>query len=187
MTFDELKTFLISKMRMNHIYQPLLIKSLLESGGTSTIRQMAITFLAQDESLILEYEDILKKMPIKVLTRHSVITRKGDLIELETKKLTLEQKAELKKICEEKLQQYVASRGMSIWDYRLLDTEPVPDSIRFRVLKDADFESHEITDTSLAMLEALQRELAPMVGEGELELSALVIATDRIGRHCNND
>ena len=77
-------------------------------------------------------------MPIKVLTRHSVITRKGDLIELETKKLTLEQKAELKKICEEKLQQYVASRGMSIWDYRLLDTEPVPDSIRFRVLKDAD-------------------------------------------------
>ncbi len=61
MTFDELKTFLISKMRMNHIYQPLLIKSLLESGGTSTIRQMAITFLAQDESLILEYEDILKR------------------------------------------------------------------------------------------------------------------------------
>lgn len=60
MPFDELKDFLISKMRMSHIYQPLLIRSLIESGGTSTIRQMAITFLAQDENQIVNYEDILK-------------------------------------------------------------------------------------------------------------------------------
>jgi diadenosine tetraphosphate (Ap4A) HIT family hydrolase len=124
-------------MRMSHIYQPLLIKGLIEAGGTSTIRQMALTFLTQDESQILYYEDILKKMPIKVLSKHGVIARNGDLVELQTKKLSFEQKAELKKICEEKLQQYIASRGLSIWDYRLLDTEPVPDSLRYRVLKDA--------------------------------------------------
>ena len=36
-------------------------------------------------------------------------------------------KAEIKKICEERLQEYVKRRGVGIWDYRLLDTEPVPD------------------------------------------------------------
>lgn len=137
MRFEELQDFLKSKMRLSHIYQPLLIKSLIEAGGTATIRQMAITFLAQDESQILYYEKRLKEMPIKVLSKHGVIVREGDLISLTTQKLSFEQKAELKKICEEKLQEYVASRGLAIWDYRLLDTEPIPDSLRFRVLKEA--------------------------------------------------
>lgn len=137
MRFVELQDFLKSKMKLSHIYQPLLIKSLIEAGGTATIRQMAITFLAQDESQILYYEKRLKEMPIKVLSKHGVIVRDGDLISLTTRKLSFEQKAELKKICEEKLQEYVASRGLAIWDYRLLDTEPIPDSLRFRVLKEA--------------------------------------------------
>lgn len=137
MRFEELQDFLKSKMRLSHIYQPLLIKSLIEAGGTATIRQMAITFLAQDESQILYYEKRLKEMPIKVLSKHGVIVREGDIISLTTQKLSFEQKAELKKICEEKLQEYVASRGLAIWDYRLLDTEPIPDSLRFRVLKEA--------------------------------------------------
>jgi len=137
MRFEELQDFLKSKMRLSHIYQPLLIKSLIEAGGTATIRQMAITFLAQDESQILYYEKRLKEMPIKVLSKHGVIVREGDLISLTTQKLSFEQKAELKKICEEKLQEYVDSRGLAIWDYRLLNTEPIPDSLRFRILKEA--------------------------------------------------
>jgi diadenosine tetraphosphate (Ap4A) HIT family hydrolase len=138
MTFKELKNFLVSKMRMSHIYQPLLIKSLIESGGSVTIRQMAINFLAQDESQVLYYEKRLKEMPVKILSKHGIIKADGDLIKLSTDKLTFEQKAELKRICEDKMQNYIKSRGMSIWDYRLLDTELVPDSLRFKVLKDAD-------------------------------------------------
>ena len=56
-----------------------------------------------------------------------------------------------------------------------------------RILNYGNFESHDISDQSLEMLETLQRELAPMVKEGEVELSALVIATDRINRHCKNE
>ena len=137
MTFEELRDFLTSKMKMSHVYQPLLIRSLVEAGGTATIRQMATTFLSQDESQILYYEKRLKEMPIKVLSRHGIVTQQGDLVSLATGKLTLEQKAEIKKICEQKLQEFVASRGLAIWDYRLLDTEPIPDSLRYRVLKDA--------------------------------------------------
>ena len=47
MTYDKLKEFITSKMRMSHIYQPLLIKSLVEAGGVATIRQMATAFLSQ--------------------------------------------------------------------------------------------------------------------------------------------
>jgi hypothetical protein len=38
MTFEKLIDFLENKMSMSHIYQPLLIKSLVEAGGSATIR-----------------------------------------------------------------------------------------------------------------------------------------------------
>lgn len=53
MTFEEVKEFLTNKMKLSNIYQPLLIKSLLEFGDTSTIRQMALAFLSQDESFTM--------------------------------------------------------------------------------------------------------------------------------------
>ncbi|SEA17398.1 hypothetical protein SAMN05660420_01478 [Desulfuromusa kysingii] len=33
MTYEELEEFISNKMTMSHIYQPLLIRSLVESGG----------------------------------------------------------------------------------------------------------------------------------------------------------
>ena len=136
MIFSELKSFLESKMKLSHIYQPLLIKNLLECDGISTIRQMAINFLLKDESQILYYEKVLKNMPIKVLVKHNVITKEGNLIKLKIGNLDLKQKAELIKICEEKLYSYIAKRGISIWDYKLLDECVVPDYSRDRTLKE---------------------------------------------------
>jgi hypothetical protein len=45
MTFYELKQFLLKKMRLSHVYQPLLIKTLIDSGGSATVRQPAVTSL----------------------------------------------------------------------------------------------------------------------------------------------
>ena len=50
MRFDDLLSFVTARMRMSHIYQPLLIRALVEAGGTATLRQLAHAFLAQDES-----------------------------------------------------------------------------------------------------------------------------------------
>ena len=72
MTFEELRNFITTTMKMSHIYQPLLIKSLIESGGVSTLRHLATTFLSNDESQILFYEKRLKEMPSKVLTKHGI-------------------------------------------------------------------------------------------------------------------
>jgi ATP adenylyltransferase len=55
LTFEELKDFLTNQMRMSHIYQPLLIKNLLESSGLATVRQLAVNFAAQDESQVHKF------------------------------------------------------------------------------------------------------------------------------------
>jgi ATP adenylyltransferase len=131
MDFEELKEFLSSRMKLSHIYQPLLIKTLIESGGSATIRQLAGTFLSYDESQkILYYEKRLKEMPIRMLKNQGIITRNQNLITLNVERLTLQQKSEIRKIYEARIHDYVASRGLAVWDYRLLDDSPVPDSPR---------------------------------------------------------
>jgi ATP adenylyltransferase len=135
MTYEELTDFLEHKMSMSHVYQPLLVRALVDTGGSATLRQLAQVFLAQDESQLLYYEKRIKEMPLKILKRHGVVASNGELVSLSTEKLTLEQKAHIRMICEQKLQSFVKKRGIAIWDYRLLDEEPIPDSLRFQVLK----------------------------------------------------
>jgi ATP adenylyltransferase len=131
---DDLIDFIERKMRMSHVYQPLLVRTLAEAGGAATLRQLALAFLAADEAQIRWYEDRIKKMPLPVLRRHGVVERDGDLVRLNAPKLTLEDRARVKAACETKIQEFVARRGLGAWDYRLIEVDPVPESIRYRVL-----------------------------------------------------
>lgn len=135
MKYEELIDFIANKMRMSHVYQPLLIKELVESGGVATIRQLAAAFLSHDEGQIQYYEKRIKEMPVRVLKSHDVISASGQLIELNTGKLTFEQKANIKMICEQKIQDFLIKRGLNV--FRLSDQDPVPDSLRYRVLRDS--------------------------------------------------
>lgn len=135
MTYDELTDFLEHKMSMSHIYQPLLIRTLVDAGGAATLRQLAQAFVVQDESQLLFYEDRIKKMPLPVLSNHGVVERTGEFVSLATKPLTFEQRAKIKMLCEQKLQEFVQKRGLGLWDYRLLELDPVPDNLRYQALK----------------------------------------------------
>lgn len=137
MQFSDLRDFLLHKMSMSHVYQPLLIRALIDAGGTATIRQLAQDFLKQDESQLLYYEKRIKEMPAKVLARHGIIEKQNDLLSLTTKRLTLVQKAELRKLCDQKLQDFIVQKGISIWDYRLIDNKGISDILRYRVLLEA--------------------------------------------------
>jgi len=134
MTFKELYDFIDNKMRMSHIYQPLLIKTLVEADGSATVRQLAQQFVLEDESQLKYYENTIKRMPVKVLKSHGIVSDQKSLISLNIKKFTFKEKAQLKGICEEKIQQYLEKRGLATWDYRF-SADPVPDSIRYKVLK----------------------------------------------------
>ena len=137
MRFEDLIEFLESGMRMSHIYQPLLIRSLIDSGGIATIRQLALAFLVQDESELLYYEKRIKEMPLKVLRKHGVVSYEKGLVSLRVPKLTFQQKAQVKMLCDQKLQDFLLKRGLGTWDYRMLEADPVPDSLRFRVLQES--------------------------------------------------
>jgi len=50
MNFSDLIDFIENRMHMSHVYQPLLIRSLVAAGGTATLRQLALAFLVEDES-----------------------------------------------------------------------------------------------------------------------------------------
>ena len=140
MTYNQLLEFVQVYMpkRMQHIYLPLLIGELVDADGSATLRQLATAVLAKDEGQVMYYQKRLKEMPLKVLNKHGIISREGNLVSLNTKKLTFDQKSEIKMLCEKALREFIVKKGLGIWDYRLLDNDPIPDSLRYRVLKESD-------------------------------------------------
>ena len=57
--------FIEKDMRMSHIYQPLLIRMLLESGGASTLRDLALRFVTFNEAELQAMEQTLKRCRFK--------------------------------------------------------------------------------------------------------------------------
>ena len=56
-------------MQMSHIYQPVMLRTLLAHSGKATIRRIAAEFLPETRA----YEEITKSMPDKVLARHDLV------------------------------------------------------------------------------------------------------------------
>lgn len=137
MEFLELKDFIENKMKMSHIYQPLLIMTLLENDNAATLRQLAIEFVGRDEVQISEYKKRIKNMPVQVLKKHEVVQNSGELVELNIHKLSLIERSELKLLCETKIQDFIMKRNIGIWDYKLMDNRNLGDKLRERLLIEA--------------------------------------------------
>jgi hypothetical protein len=54
----ELKEFISNKMLMQHVYQPVMIKTLLQSDNKASVREIAQSFLQLDESQIIKVFEI---------------------------------------------------------------------------------------------------------------------------------
>jgi len=137
MNFVQLKAFLSKKMQMQHIYQPVMIKALLESEGKASVEKISKAFLAKDQSQIDYYKEITKNMPGKVLRNHKIVDYKDGFFNLNIPKLDSKQKAELISICNEKIKEYESQFGKNIWKHRARDSRVVPGSLRYQVLKKA--------------------------------------------------
>jgi hypothetical protein len=133
MTFDDLLDFVNNRMRMAHVYQPLVLEFLAESGGTATIRQLAVAMAASDEAAIEWFARKIAEMPVPVLENHGVVSVDGSLVGLTTERLTYEQRAKLVAACEARIAQFLAERGTGVWS-GLVESLPVPESIRYQVL-----------------------------------------------------
>ena len=132
-TATQIIEFVTRRMRMSHIYQPLLIRALVRAGGSATLRQLA-TALMEDESQLLYYEDRIKKMPLLILRKHRIVTSDRNVVSLNAGKLSYEERAAIELACMQKLAEFLKRRGLATWDYRLIDTDPVRADVRYQVL-----------------------------------------------------
>ena len=66
--FSDLLDFIQNRMRMSHIYQPVMLTTLIKGGGTASVKEIASQFAQRDEALIEYYSKITKEMPGRVTT-----------------------------------------------------------------------------------------------------------------------
>ena len=139
MSFKLLKNYIKNKMRMSHIYQPVMIKSLIKNNGKNNSKNIAKEFLTYDPWAIKYYEDIVKIMPGKVLTKNlDIILKNKDLYFLkEYNFFSNEQKQEIIKLCEEKIDSFLKKRGKKTFEHRSKSSGKIPGSIRWQVLERA--------------------------------------------------
>jgi len=137
--FMVLRDFIRSRMRMSHIYQPVMLRALIAHSGRATIRQIGAEFLARDESQLEYYEEITKAMPGKVLARHGLVERDGNsyCLKFDIKDLTNAERSELLKLCATALSRYLDRRGATTFDHRRASLGYVSGSVRYEVLKRA--------------------------------------------------
>jgi hypothetical protein len=83
---------------MQHIYQPVMIKTLLESNNKASKRKIDPSFLQLDESQIDYYKIITSQMPGRVLKKHNIVSELNLNIKLNRVGLA---------VCEPKLTQFV--------------------------------------------------------------------------------
>lgn len=139
--YENIKAFLTKEMRQSHIYQPVMIKELLEKGGSSQAKDIAQAILSHDPTQIEYYTQIVRNMPGRVLTRNrGITTRDGDVYHLiGAGDLSNEQRAELIAICDRSVQANLEARGEAIWSHRRRGHRPISGSIRYLVLSRASF------------------------------------------------
>lgn len=140
MNFADLKDFLLKRMRMSHVYQPVMLGTLLESGGTASVTDIAKNLLAHDQSQIEYYEKIVPKMVGPVLLKHGIVSKNGRNYSLnDYDQLTAKERGELITICQQKLEEYIAKRGDRIFQHRRQSAGYISGTLRYEVLKRAQF------------------------------------------------
>ena len=75
MTYESLADFITNKMRMSHLYQPVMLMELLTKGGKCAEREIASSLLAHDESQIEYYTEITNNMVGRVLRNRGIVER----------------------------------------------------------------------------------------------------------------
>src|SRR6516162_6053410 len=119
MDFDHLLQFIERDMRMSHVYQPVMLRELLNRGGRASREDIARALLNEDRSQLEYYGEITRDMVGRVLTNRGITKRDGQHYELiGFEKLTADQISQLTAICDRKLAQYVDKRGDAIWEHR---------------------------------------------------------------------
>lgn len=105
-----LKDFLLTKMKMSGLYQPVIIKHLVLGNGKAKLEDIAKELTTLDEEAIDDYVQKLRVHPKAVLKKHGIAEIEKDAYQLimelgDTKDVLL-------KICELKITEFIDQRGL---------------------------------------------------------------------------
>jgi diadenosine tetraphosphate (Ap4A) HIT family hydrolase len=138
--YIELRNYIERKMVMQHIYQPVMLKTLLQSKEyRASAEEIARQFLMNDEPQLQYYKYITKVMPGRVLRSHGIVTADDDEFVLNVgARLTREQARDLIQLCDTRILQYAQRYGKkSIWHSRFAGAKDISGPLQYQVLKRA--------------------------------------------------
>lgn len=114
MTYSDLEGFITNRMRMAHIYQPVMLLALLQSKGECSEEVIAwaiLTYLSHDQSQIEHYKERTRNMVGNVLQGHNIVAREGETYRLNGfKYLTEDEISSLVDLCKKKLAECLRKR-----------------------------------------------------------------------------
>ena len=140
MRYQDLKEFISRRMRMSHIYQPVMLMALLRHDGKRTVNQIATEILRYDDSQVEYYEQITNNMVGRVLRSHGVVQKQRDTYVLrDVDRLSHKQRDELVQLCKDRLGDYLQKRGERVFAHRKISAGYVSGTLRYEVLKAAKF------------------------------------------------
>jgi diadenosine tetraphosphate (Ap4A) HIT family hydrolase len=138
-SYEALKVFLATRMRMSHLYQPVMLRRLLLNGGSASRREIARDILDRDPTQLEYYERIVRDMVGRVLTsKRDMVSRTGDTYELVgASSLAPGELQDLVALCDQQIAAYEARRGAAIWEHRRRGQRAISGTVRYEVLKRA--------------------------------------------------
>lgn len=136
MDYKELDHFIHKTMKMTHIYQPIMLKTLLTSENyRATVDEIATAFLKRDVAQLKYYKAIVRRWPDQTLRKkHNIVAYAKGMYRLRVNGgLTEEQRHNLIEKCDLRLQEFM-DQTPQIRAMRELDRKSISGSVRYDVL-----------------------------------------------------
>lgn len=127
-------------MSMSHIYQPVMIKTMLLNHGSADKNTIATELLKFDSAQIKYYETRVSQMVGKVLQNKNITSYDGASYQFieDISQYSDGEVEELIQLCDEAVEEYLHKRGDKLYQHRDHLLREVSGSVRYQVLKDAE-------------------------------------------------
>ncbi len=126
-------------MQMSHVYQPVMLRTLIDKGGKASVSEVAQALLAEDRAQLDYYREITKRMPGAVLRKRGVVEYGDGAYSIPSfDEMTVAERHELIALCQAKFDEYLERRA-DPWSHRRKSAGYVSGTLRYEVLKRAVF------------------------------------------------
>lgn len=136
--FTVIEHFLTTEMKMTHVYQPVVVRTLLKHGGTASLDVIAKALLSEDQAQLEYYRLIFKRWPLSTLRNRGIVTKSSSSYQLiDGSTLTPHEVDHLVRLCDAKIDAFLAT-ARDPWSHRRRSTGYISGSLRYRVLTRAN-------------------------------------------------